>query len=307
MIAKKEKYTSFVDFMKYFEAETRPNLYLDAQAEMLVCQQGSDEDVGTYYHRFEELVNIVGRQPDDCVHQWIDGLRNGETRRWVLSSDCGGERLTMEKAWKHAAQIESNTHLSKVRRDGRTDVGKRGARRNVSAISEEKKDGKAAPTNQAKNQSQNQAKNPPQNAASNPPANQQQDSAKGGRGGGRGGRGGGRGGRGGRGGGRGGGQVATASVNAVQAGTGRHPRYSKESPAYYYDYLSSNLPHGMPRNFCFGCMKTGHGFDLKFTKCGEACPFCKTPFWSDDGHAAADCADLPSTAAAIQKTLQLQD
>ena len=84
LIAKKEKYTSFVDFLKYFEAESRPNLYLDAQAEMLTCLQRADEDVGTYYHRFEELVQIVGREPDDCVHQWVDGLKNGETALGVV-------------------------------------------------------------------------------------------------------------------------------------------------------------------------------------------------------------------------------
>ena len=214
--------------------------------------------------------------------------------------------MTMEKAWKHAAQIESNTHLSKVRRDGRTDVGKRGARRNVSAISEEKKDSPQAQSKDQQSKDQQSKKQQPKNQQQTqqqpnpqqPQQQSQQNSARGGRGGGRGG-------RGGRGGGRGGGQSTTASVNAIN--TGLHPRYSTETPQYYFDYLSANLPPGMTRDFCFGCMKTGHCFDMKFTKCGKACPFCKTPFWSDDGHAAVECADLPSTADAIRKTIQLQD
>ena len=70
-----------------------------------------------------ELLLLTNRHPEDCVYLWIDGIKNGETRKMVFCSDQGGERLTLEKAWKHAAQIEANSRLAEMRRKRRGEHG----------------------------------------------------------------------------------------------------------------------------------------------------------------------------------------
>ena len=116
---KEKKYTSFMNFMVYFEAEARPELMQDAEVELERCTQTDKEDIGSYFYCFMELLLLTNRCPEDCVFLWIDGIRNGEVRKMVSWADCGGERLTLEKPWKHAAQIEANSRLAEMRRKGR--------------------------------------------------------------------------------------------------------------------------------------------------------------------------------------------
>ena len=55
------------NFLKYFEAEARPQLQQDAEAELQSCTQTNKEDIATYFNRFNELLQLTKRQPEDCV------------------------------------------------------------------------------------------------------------------------------------------------------------------------------------------------------------------------------------------------
>ena len=321
LVKKKEKYTSFVHFLKCFEAEARPQLQQDAEAELQSCAQADKEDIATYFNRFNELLQLTNRRPEDCVWMWIDGIKNGETRRIVQSRPPGADPMTLDEAWKHAAHVEANFQLSKARRQ----IQPAGKKENVSNINDVASKGKGGGNG---------------------------GSARGGGGGGRreggawkkenggGAKGGGRGGGGKEGGAwkkeNGGGEsgrkdgkqggAAGNDVGMLEAGgyerrskkwhkskanvlsvswNATHPRYASENAQYWTEYLLGNLPVGFAKNRCLGCLDTGHGFDLQFSRCSRTeCPFCGTPTFSEDGHAASDCSNLPDSAGSILAILK---
>ena len=83
----KEKYTIFMKFLIFFEAEARPQLMQDAEVELTSCKQTDTEDIDSFFHCFMELLLLTNCRPEDCVYLWIDGIKNGETRRLVNTSN----------------------------------------------------------------------------------------------------------------------------------------------------------------------------------------------------------------------------
>ena len=81
----------------------------------LNAAQTDKEDIGSFFHRFMELLLLTNRRPEDRVYLWIMASETGKQERWC-PAPIAGAILTLEKAWKYAAQIEANSRLAVLRR-----------------------------------------------------------------------------------------------------------------------------------------------------------------------------------------------
>ena len=143
LLEQEAKYTSFLDFLRYFEASAYPGLKSVAQTKFDSVKQLGNQEVRLYYLRFLDLVTILEWRPDDYVRKFVNGLFNSKVRENVQARYFEEGTKTLEAVYLHAAQSEREQPVNNNRessdeprkKKGKGERGEKAEKADANAVS----------------------------------------------------------------------------------------------------------------------------------------------------------------------------